>query len=62
MGAIIGVGAFASAIGPVLVGRLHDVYGSYDPLLMIVSGLMAIGAVAVLTMKRPMQDWGTGAH
>ena len=63
MGAIIGVGAFASAIGSVLVGRLHDVYGSYDPLLIIVICLMLIGATAVLTIKRPMQDWGViGGH
>jgi cyanate permease len=62
MGAIIGIGALTSTIGPVLVGRLHDVYKSYDPLLMIVSGLMVIGAVAVLTMKQPMRDWGIGAH
>ena len=62
MGAIIGVGAFASSIGPVLTGRLHDVYKSYDPLLMIVTGLMMVGALAVLTMPKPRHDWGTGAH
>jgi MFS family permease len=62
MGAIIGIGALTSTIGPVLVGRLHDVYKSYDPLLMIVSGLMCIGAIAVLTMKRPVHDWGNLAH
>ncbi len=62
MGAIIGIGALASTIGPVLVGRLHDVYKSYDPLLIIVSGLMVIGAIAVATMKPPVQDWGAGAH
>lgn len=62
MGAIIGVGALASTIGSVLIGRLHDVYKSYDPLLIIVTGLMSIGAVAVLTMRRPTRDWGTGGH
>ncbi len=57
MGAIIGIGALASTIGPVLVGWLHDVYKSYDPLLMIVTGLMCIGAIAVLTMRKPTGQW-----
>ncbi len=55
-GAIIGCGAFAAAAGPYTAGRLHDAYGSYDPLLWVFIAVLAVGALTVATMKQPMQD------
>jgi cyanate permease len=51
-GAIITFGAINAAIGPYAAGWMHDVYGSYDPLLIAVMVAMTIGAVAMGTIGR----------
>ncbi len=56
-GAIIGCGAVAAALGPYIAGRLHDAYGSYDPLLWLMMAILGIGAATIATMKRPQRDW-----
>ena len=61
-GAVIGCGAFAAAAGPYIAGRLHDAYGSYDPLLWVFIAVLAVGALTVATMKQPTRDWGVAGH
>lgn len=56
-GAIITFGAVNAAIGPIVAGWLHDILGSYDPLLVMISGVMSIGAVAMATIGAPREAW-----
>ena len=58
MGALLTAGALGGAAAPVVAGWLHDRFGSYDELLVLLMGLMAAGAVAIATMARPRQNWG----
>ncbi|MFA7601747.1 MAG: MFS transporter [Novosphingobium sp.] len=55
--AIIVGGAVAATLGPFIGGWLHDLYGSYDILLMMIMAVMGIGALAMLTMGRPPRRW-----
>jgi MFS family permease len=54
---IITFGALFAAIGPFAAGWLHDRTGTYDSLLMLVMGLMAIGALGMLSTGRARQEW-----
>jgi nitrate/nitrite transporter NarK len=56
-GAVITFGAVNAAIGPYVAGRLHDQTGNYDGLLVTIMVAMTIGALAMLTMGSPKQDW-----
>ncbi|MCB2073564.1 MAG: MFS transporter [Novosphingobium sp.] len=52
-GGIIGFGAVNAAIGPYVAGLLHDISGSYDPLLIVTSVMLVLGALAIATIGRP---------
>lgn len=56
-GAMITAGAFGGAIGPVTSGAIHDRFGNYDPMLILLMGLMSVCALGILTIGRPEQDW-----
>jgi len=53
LGAITSGGAVAGTIAPITSGWLHDRTGSYDLMMMILLGLMAVSVVATATMGRP---------
>lgn len=60
-GGIIGFGAVNAAIGPYVAGRLHDAWGSYDPLLVVTMVMLSIGALAIATLGRaPVSLHGAG--
>ncbi len=61
-GAVITVGALTAAIGPLAAGWLHDLSGNYDSLLMVIMGLMSIGALSMLTMGRPPDAFARSGH
>ncbi len=56
---IITFGALFAAIGPWTAGRLHDLTGNYDSLLMAVIGLMVFGALGMLSTGQARQHWAT---
>ncbi|PEQ13087.1 hypothetical protein B2G71_09720 [Novosphingobium sp. PC22D] len=56
-GGVISFGAVNAAIGPFVAGALHDRTGNYDSLLAIVMAVMSLGALAMLTMRRPRGSW-----
>lgn len=58
---IITFGAAFAALGPWAAGRLHDMSGSYDPLLKLVMVIMAIGALGMFSAGRAKRDWGAAA-
>ncbi|HEX8055785.1 MAG TPA: MFS transporter [Novosphingobium sp.] len=58
MGALLTAGALGGAVAPVVAGWLHDRFGSYDQVLVVLMVLMGSGAVAIATMGQPKQDWG----
>lgn len=58
MGGLLTAGALGGAVAPLVAGSLYDRFGGYDELLIILMGLMGVGAVAIATMSRPKQDWG----
>lgn len=55
---IITFGALFAAIGPATAGWLHDRTGSYNSLLMLIMGLMVVGALGMLSTGRAKQAWG----
>jgi len=55
MGVVLTADGVAEALAPVLVGRLHDVTGSYAAGFSAVIGFALAGAVAVLFLPRPNQ-------
>lgn len=57
MGGMLTAGALGGAIAPVITGWMHDIYGDYDQMLMLLMVLMAMGALAIATMGRPRQDF-----
>ncbi len=59
---IITFGALFAAIGPYAAGWLHDRTGSYDSLLMLIMGLMTVGALGMASTGRATRDWGTPGH
>jgi len=58
MGALLTAGALGGAVAPVVAGWLHDRFGSYDQVLVVLMALMGSGAAAIATMGRPKQEWG----
>jgi nitrate/nitrite transporter NarK len=50
---IITFGALFAAIGPFTAGRLHDLSGNYNSLLMVVMGLMVLGAMGMFSTGGP---------
>lgn len=57
MGGMLTVGALGGAISPAVAGRLYDVSGSYNPMLMVLMVLMAAGALAIATIGRPPAEF-----
>src|SRR5881397_2189898 len=53
MGVILTGDGVAEALAPVLVGRMHDVSGSYATGFLAVIGFAIAGAIAVLFLPRP---------
>ena len=60
--AIITAGAINATAGPFVAGMLHDRTGSYDSVLMVLMVVMALGAIAMYTMKKPTHAWSSGGH
>lgn len=58
MGGLLTAGAFGGAVAPIVAGWLHDRFGGYDEMLILLMGLMGAGALAIATIGRPKQDWG----
>ncbi|HEY0959651.1 MAG TPA: MFS transporter, partial [Novosphingobium sp.] len=58
--AVITFGAVNAAISPYVSGWMHDLWGSYDPLLIAVMILMSIGALAMATIGHPPQRFAGG--
>lgn len=61
-GAIIGFGAVNAAIGPFAAGTLHDMFGNYDPLLMVTMVMLTIGAIAIYTIGRSPEKFAATGH
>jgi predicted MFS family arabinose efflux permease len=63
-GAIFGVMtsaiALSSATGPLLAGRMHDLYGSYTPLLLAGVAVSLVSGALVLSLGA-YPDWGADA-
>jgi len=53
MGGMLTAGALGGAVAPAVSGHMHDVFGGYDELLMLLMAMMAMGALAIATMGRP---------
>ena len=56
---IITFGALFASIGPYAAGWLYDRTGSYNSVLMLIMGLMAVGALGMASTGRATRDWGT---
>ncbi|MEO5587434.1 MAG: MFS transporter [Novosphingobium sp.] len=55
--AVITCGAMMAAIGPFVGGKLHDLTGNYDALLMTIIVVMSVGALAMAAIgKTPRED------
>ncbi|MCB2059075.1 MAG: MFS transporter [Novosphingobium sp.] len=50
MGGMLTAGAFGGTVAPVVTGWMHDIFGNYDPMLMLLMALMAAGALALATL------------
>lgn len=50
---IITFGALNAAIGPFIGGWLHDIYGNYDLVLMVIMVVMSMGAAAIAFIGKP---------
>lgn len=61
-GAIITFGAVAAAIGPYVAGRLHDVSGSYDLLLVTIMVVMTLGSLSMAAIGRKPGQFATPGH
>lgn len=57
MGAMLTGGASGAAIAPVVTGRMHDVMGNYDGMLIVLMVLMGLSALAVATIGRAKREW-----
>ena len=58
MGGLLTAGALGGAVAPLVAGWLHDRFGGYDQMLVLLMALMGSGAIAIATMGRPKHDWG----
>lgn len=61
MGGLLTAGALGGAVAPVVAGWMHDRFGGYDEMLILLMVLMGAGALAIATMGRPKREWGV-AH
>jgi nitrate/nitrite transporter NarK len=55
--AVITCGALMAAIGPFVGGKLHDLTGNYDALLMTIVAVMTVGAAAMALIGSTPRDW-----
>jgi len=55
MGVVLTADGIAEAVAPVLVGRMHDVTGSYATGFVAVIAFALVGAVAILFLPRPLR-------
>lgn len=62
MGGMLTVGALGGAVSPFVSGWLHDVSGSYNPMLMVLMALMAAGALAIATIGRAPAEFAPARH
>jgi MFS family permease len=62
MGGMLTVGAFGGAVAPFVSGWLHDSFGNYNPMLMVLMALMGAGALAIATMGRPPEEYALQRH
>ncbi|PEQ14596.1 hypothetical protein B2G71_03240 [Novosphingobium sp. PC22D] len=57
LGAMLMAGAVGGIFAPVVAGGLYDTTGNYDLVLMILMGVMAVGATGMLLLGRPRDEW-----
>jgi nitrate/nitrite transporter NarK len=57
LGVILTFGSMAGALGPLTAGWLHDRFGNYDGLLVVLMTMMALSALAMATLGAPKQRW-----
>ncbi|PYO98605.1 MAG: MFS transporter, partial [Gemmatimonadetes bacterium] len=55
MGVVLTADGIAEAVAPVLVGRMHDVTGTYATGFVAVIACALVGAVAILFLPRPLR-------
>lgn len=53
MGGLLTAGALGGAIAPVAAGWMHDRFGGYEELLVLLMMLMAVAAILIASMGRP---------
>lgn len=53
LGAILGFGAIGSMIAPIATGRSHDIFGMYDPFLMLLLVVLGVMAVVMFCLRDP---------
>lgn len=56
--AVITFGAMMAAIGPFVGGKLHDLTGNYDALLMTIAVIMTIGALSMALIGKTPAELG----
>lgn len=62
MGGMLTAGAFGGAVAPVVTGWMHDIFGDYDPMLMVLMGLMAAGALAIALIGPEPAEYSKAGH
>ena len=62
MGGMLTAGALGGALSPFVSGTLHDNFGDYNPMLMVLMVLMAAGALAIATMGRAPPEFALQRH
>lgn len=62
MGGMLTAGALGGAVAPVVSGWMHDVFGGYDEMLVLLMAMMAAGALAIATLGRPPSEFSRGGH
>lgn len=53
LGAILGFGAIGSMIAPIAMGRSHDIFGMYDPFLMLLLVVLGVMAILMFCLRDP---------
>ncbi len=57
--AVITFGAMMAAVGPFVGGKLHDLTGNYDALLMTIVVVMSVGALAMALIGQTPKAWAS---
>jgi len=52
-GTVLFFGALGGTLGPVITGRVYDLFQSYDNAFMMLIGLTVIGLLLTLALKNP---------